>query len=117
MRKLMKPGPAIVTSAISRGVSMYSMIMVAIARGALPSARAIVSATLLAASPCAGSFGASIATVAVAEPSLPEARARSIAAPRIDVIKSFIGDLIFNRVRYSAEKLQRQAGWLATTGR
>ncbi len=69
-------------------------MMPAITRGGLPSAFAIVSATLLAASPCAGSFGASIATVAEAEVSLPDACARAMAALRIEAISSFIGSFI-----------------------
>jgi hypothetical protein len=56
----------------------------AITRGGLPSAFAIVSATLHAASPWAESFGASIATVAEAEVSLPDAVMRD-GAPRRSV--------------------------------
>src|SRR5271154_960825 len=63
----------------------------AILRGGLPSARAIVIATFEAISPWAGSLGASTPIVGGVDERLPSARARSIAALRIETTISFIG--------------------------
>ncbi len=87
----MNPAPATLASATSGGSSRLARMISAIARGGFFSPRAITSATLLAASPWAGSLGAStLAAAGGAVESWPAARARSIAAFRMDTIRSFI---------------------------
>ena len=77
IRKLINPGPATLTSATSGGSSRLARMISAIARGGFFSARAITSAALLAASPWAGSLGAS--TLAAAGGAVVVARRRARA--------------------------------------